>query len=151
MSRDFWTFFGLKDSTWTLNERQKRFHEIFQFHGDIRSQSAKIGCPRGPRTPIFSSDTEMFLFLNYCYWMCVNTYKCFFLTDCSFKICEKPSKFSKCLRSHWLRWPRWHGVCIVVDYADTRFSRISLQKLKKLRKCFRLFQKMVKNRMALSL
>ena len=69
-----------------------------------------------------------------------------FLLDCSFKICEKTSKFSKsvcvvngghaifenikldlltilarCLHSRWLRW---HRVGVVVDYAWTHVSHI---------------------------
>ena len=50
------------------------------------------------------------MFLNYCYWICKHT-QVFFLPDCSYKICEKPTKSAIC-------------VCvvdnfgIVNDYAD---------------------------------
>ena len=53
--------------------RQKRFSKIFCFPGDIRLQSAKIGCQRSQQLrghPIFSLDTGIFIFLMFCYWMC---------------------------------------------------------------------------------
>ena len=34
-------------------------------------------------------DTDIFIFLNYCYWVCKNPF--------SFKICEKPSKYPRSL------------------------------------------------------
>ena len=79
----------------------------------------------------FSFDTDVFIFLNYCYWVCKYTQENLFSPDCSFKICEKPSKFSKsvclvlsvsaylltkCLHSSWLRW---HSLRVVVDHANT--------------------------------
>ena len=39
-------FFGLKDSAWARMNSQKRFREIFRFHGDFQSRSSKIGCLR---------------------------------------------------------------------------------------------------------
>ena len=47
----------------------------------------------------------VFKFFNYSYRMCKDT-QIHFLPDCSFKICEKPSKFSKSVR-------------LVIDYANT--------------------------------
>ena len=45
-----------------------------RFREDIRSQSSKIACLRsrwrhGHAT--FSSDTVVFILINYCYWMCI--------------------------------------------------------------------------------
>ena len=83
--------------------RQKWSHKLYIFHKDIQLQSSKI--PRLPgcwlrRQAIFSLDKEVFMFLNYCYWVCKHTHVPF-LPDYSFKICEKPSKvFQKCPRSH---------------------------------------------------
>ena len=74
-------------------KRLKGFTNFFVF--------AKIFRIRGH--PNFSLDMAVFKFLNYCYWMCsVNTPKYLFLPDCSFNICEKPSKFSK-------------SVCVFID------------------------------------
>ena len=42
----------------------------------------------------FSLDSDDFIFLNYCYWVRKHT-QVPFSPDCSFKICVKPSKFSK--------------------------------------------------------
>ena len=53
--------------------RRKRFCELFRFREDIRSQSSKITCPRSQRLrrhSNFSLDTNIFIFLNYCYWVC---------------------------------------------------------------------------------
>ena len=73
VSRDLWSFFCLKDSTLAPYER---FCEFFRFHENIRSQSSKIACLRsywlrGHAT--FSLDREVFIFLNYCYWVCLRS------------------------------------------------------------------------------
>ena len=78
-SRDFWHIFLL------------RF-----YMGLIWSQSSKIPCPRNQQLQghsIFSLGLS-----NNCYWVCL--YRMFkhtqvpFLPECSFKICERPSKFA---------------------------------------------------------
>ena len=74
VSRDFRLFFLLKKiQPGHHMNRQKRLWEIFRFQGDIRLQSSKIRCPHTRWLcghPIFSLDMEIFIFLNYCYWMC---------------------------------------------------------------------------------
>ena len=64
--------------------------------GLIWSQSSKIPCPRNQQLQghsIFSLGLS-----NNCYWVCL--YRMFkhtqvpFLPECSFKICERPSKFA---------------------------------------------------------
>ena len=63
------------------------------------------------RHATFSLAREVFIFLNYCYWVYKHT-QVSFLSDCSFKICEKPLRFfRKCPRSHC-------RVRVVNDYAD---------------------------------
>ena len=76
--------FLLKYSTW-----RKRFHKLFHFCKDIPSQSSKISCPRSQRLRGHSNFHIFKLLLFF-----VNTPKYLFSHDCSFKICEKPSKFS---------------------------------------------------------
>ena len=78
---------------WKIRPRQKQFRELFRFREYIQSQSSIIH-------PNCSSDTAVFKFLNYCYWMSKHTQIPFF-PDCS-KICEKSSTFSKI-------------VCVVID------------------------------------
>ena len=79
----------------------------------IRYSIAKfeMACPRTVRSQrlavIFSLDTEIFIFLNYCYSVFKHT-QVLFSPDCSFKICEKPSKFFKKVR-----------IVLSVDHADT--------------------------------
>ena len=85
-------FFCLKDNKIRHGphmNRQKRYCDLLRFCEDIRWQKLKIECPHN-----FSSGTDVF---NYCYWITHQS---------SFKICEKPSKFSK-------------SVCVVKDYANT--------------------------------
>ena len=77
--------------------RRKRFYELFRFREDIRSQSSKITCLRSLwlcacGQAHFTLDMDVFILLNYCYWVCIHTHVPF-LPDCTFKICEKPSKF----------------------------------------------------------
>ena len=84
-------FFCLKDNKIRHGphmNRQKRYRDLLRFCEDIRWQNLKIECPHN-----FSSGTDVF---NYCYWITHQS---------SFKICEKPSKFSK-------------SVCVVKDYAN---------------------------------
>ena len=109
VSRDFWPFFTQKFWPKPHMNRLKRFRKLFSFRKDIwsqRSKISKIRCPCSQQLheqQNFSLDMAVFKFLNYCYWMCsVNTPKYLFLPDCSFNICEKPSKFSK-------------SVCVFID------------------------------------
>ena len=70
MSRDFRSFFAYKIRHEAHVNRQKRFCEFSCFHEDVRLQSSKIACPRSHLLrgqAIFSFDTDIFLFLNYCY------------------------------------------------------------------------------------
>ena len=74
------------------------FRNFVHFCEDIRSHSLKIVCPRSQQLrehANFSSDTEIFIFLNYCYYRCVYKPKYLFSPVCSFEICEKPLEFSK--------------------------------------------------------
>ena len=78
------------------------FRKLFHFCEDNRSQSSKIACLHSHwlrRHTTFSFDTEDFIFLNYCYWVCKphpNTFFCLIVTF-------NPSKFfQKCPRSRWL-------------------------------------------------
>ena len=123
------------------------FANIFVF-SKILTQSSKIACPRSHAN--FSLDTEVFIFLNCCYWVCKHIYVIVPLK--SVRRLQSFLKVSKrswsCLRSCWLRrhrvqhdvrvvvdlrshrvgrccWLRWHHVSVVNDYAVTRFSRIS--------------------------
>ena len=81
--------------------RQKRFRELFRFLKIFDRKDRKSGVRV---VNDYSLDTDVFKFFNYI--GCVNTPKYLFLPDCSFKICEKPSKFSR-------------SVTVVVDYGDT--------------------------------
>ena len=61
--------------------RRKQFRELFHFRKDFWSQNSKIACPRskglhGHVKNIF--DTDVFIFLNYCYWVCKHTQVPFF-------------------------------------------------------------------------
>ena len=71
---DLLAFFCLTDSTYRPHiNRQKGFRELFHFCEDIRSQNSEIRFQRSQRLfghPNFSSDTAVFKFSNYCYWMC---------------------------------------------------------------------------------
>ena len=93
----FLTIFGLKDSTWAPSEQTKRFCKLFRFRKDIRSKNVwKLSVfvvIDYADTPFFL-DMKVFIFLNYCYWVCKHTLIIFF-PDCSFKSCENPSKFSE--------------------------------------------------------
>ena len=119
VSQDFRPFFSLKDSTWAPYEQATTvFCKLFRFREDIRLQSLKIVFLRSQQRgghANFSLDTDIFIYLNYCYCV-LNTPKYLFSPDCSFKICEKPSTFSDsvCVVVSSL-------VCVrvVVDYADT--------------------------------
>ena len=93
----------------------KQCRKLISFRKDFQAKSSKITCPhscwRHGHT-IFSLDKKVFIFLNYCYWVYKHT-QVHFLPDCSFKICEKPTKFSrKCPRSYC-------HVRVVNGYADT--------------------------------
>ena len=89
-------------------KRQKRWCKIFRFRKAIKLQSLKIMCPSS--RSIFSLDEEVFMFLNYCYWVCKHTQVLNQLGPYySLKICEK--SFQKCSRSHCC-------VCIVNNYTD---------------------------------
>ena len=60
---------------------------------------AKIFDRKVRKSANFSLDTEVYNFFNYCYWMYKHTQISYIvLPDCSFKICEKPSQFSKRVR-----------------------------------------------------
>ena len=78
-------------------KRQKWFRKLFRFLEDIRSQSLKMASLRSQglyEQTNFSLDTDIFIFLNIAFG-CINTPKYLFSPDCSFKIFEKPSKFSQ--------------------------------------------------------
>ena len=92
MSQDFSQFFWLKRFDLT---GKNGFANIFVFAkiSDRKDRKSSVTT----RTQKFSVDTAVFKLLNYCNWMCKHT-QIFFLPDCSFKICEKPSKFSKSVR-----------------------------------------------------
>ena len=73
--------------------RQKRFHELFHFHVFTKFKN--------PDIQIFLTvDTAVLDFLIIAIG-CANTPKYILLPDCSFKICEKPSKFSKSVCVVW--------------------------------------------------
>ena len=72
MSWDVCAFFAWKIWPWHMYKR-KRFCALFRFREDIRSQSSN-----------FSVDTDKPKYL--------------FLPDCSFKICENPSKIFESVR-----------------------------------------------------
>ena len=94
-------FICLKDSTWAPYEQAKTVSRTFRFREDIRSQSSKNRCQRSQGLrghPNFSLDMAVFKFFQIIAIGCVNIPKYIFLPDCSFKIFEKPSKFSKSVR-----------------------------------------------------
>ena len=96
VSRDFRPFFGLKDLTWAPYEQAKTVLRNFWFRGDIWSQTSKIGCPHSQRLgrhPICYLDTDIFIF--FIIDIAMKYIQILFLPDCSFKICEKPSKFTR--------------------------------------------------------
>ena len=148
MSRDFRPLFFPK---WTGN---KGFANFFVF-AKIQSQSSKIACPRSQRLCVhtnFSLDTDVLIFLNYCYWMYKHTHchpSTFFHLIVTLKSVRSLQSFPKvsawscpCPGSRWLRqhpvriandyfsmYPhsqqrQQHGVSAVNDYADTQFSKI---------------------------
>ena len=98
----FSTIFLLKDSIWVPYEQAKTVSQTFSFsrrYVGIRSQSSKITFLHNQRLLRhlnFSLDTKVFIFINYCYWVCKNTQEPFF--TCSLKICEKSSKISASVR-----------------------------------------------------
>ena len=117
--------------------RQKRFCELFCFREDFLSQNSKIVCPHSQQLPVL--ETQFLGFFHIFKWLLlvVLTHpEYFFLLDCSFKICEKPSMCSKnvhvvivvsvlsmpmlipCLcgqRQHG-QWLCWHCVSVVNNY-----------------------------------
>ena len=77
-------------------KRRQRFREPF-VREDIRTKNSKAACPRSQRLSRhanFSLDTDVFIFLSYCYWVCKHT-QVPFSPVYSFYICEKPLKFSE--------------------------------------------------------
>ena len=119
--------------------RQKRFHKLFAFTKFKNCVSWH---------PNFSLDTNVFIFLNYCFWVCKHTQEPF-SADCSFKICDYANTVSAwstitptlCLRSQCVSaksttTPTWcvncecskrlrgQGVSIVNHYLE-QFSKIS--------------------------
>ena len=96
--REIFYHFLLKRLSWPHMNGQKNFRELFRFRKNIRSQNSKIACP--------SRYGHLFLIFNYCCWVCLLTLKYIFPLDCSYKICVKPSEFSKSFR-------------VVNNYADT--------------------------------
>ena len=73
-------FFCLKDSTWAPYEhRQKQFCKLsFSQRSSIAKFENRESALSTPTRTIFL-DTEVFLFLNYCYWVCKHTQVLFFL------------------------------------------------------------------------
>ena len=114
MSRDFWPFLGLKrfdlDPKWIGKNGFTNFFVFAKiFDHKVRKSGVSI--------VNYYVDTQIFLqirlFSNFLIIAIgyVNTPKYRFLTDCSFKICEKPLKFSK-------------SVQLVID-VSAQFSKIS--------------------------
>ena len=109
-------FFCLKDST-------KRFREHFRFRKDIRLQSLKILSPCSQRQrrhaiffvkgkSFFIADTDVFICLKYCYWVCKHNQVPFFTWLFLYNLWEALKVCKKCPRS-------LVRVRVVVDYADT--------------------------------
>ena len=75
------TIFCLTDSSWALHEHEqatvKRFHDFFSnFHEDTYEINV---CQVYVRTREFSlMQPPIFIFLNYCYWVCEYTQVLFF-------------------------------------------------------------------------
>ena len=66
-------YFCLKYSIWASYEQGKtvsRRYSIAKFQNRVSLTTTP--------TPKFSLDTNGFIFLNYCYWVCKHTYKPFF-------------------------------------------------------------------------
>ena len=102
----FSIIFLWKYSTWAPHEQAKTVSQTFLF--SQRLQSKKIACQHCQwlrRHAIFSLGKGV-LYLYRIAIGYLNTPKYLFSPDCSFKICEKPSKFSK-------------SVSIVIDHAGT--------------------------------
>ena len=82
--------------------RQKRFSELFCFREDIYSMAnfeklhvSKINDCADNQIFLKKGAFSYFLIITVRF---VNTPQELFLTDCSFKICGKPSKFSESVR-----------------------------------------------------
>ena len=71
--------------------RRKRFHKFFSLREDIRLQNFKIACLRSQRLCGQANFSFRLLLLG----LYTKLTKVPFFHDYSFKICEKPSKFSK--------------------------------------------------------
>ena len=74
-------------------------HEPSRFCKDIQSQNSKITFQRSQRLRghgIFSLRVLKILIIAI-FWGFVNTTKYFFSYNCSFKMCEKTSKFAVCM------------------------------------------------------
>ena len=75
----------------TIKDNVTRDFLLIFLHKTL-SQSSKVASLCSQRLSghaIFSVDMDVFIFLNYCYWVCEHT-QVPFSPDCSFKICEKP-------------------------------------------------------------
>ena len=111
VSRDFQPIVLLKRFHLGPYEQAKTVWQTFSYCEDIQSQSSKIACPRSQRLlrPMnFSLDTNVLIFLNYCFWVCKHT-QVPFSPDSSFKICEKPSM-------------KFESVCVVLSEANIMFA-----------------------------
>ena len=118
VSWDFWPFFVVKKiwpghlgPKWT---GKNGFENFFYFHKDIRLQSLKIVCPHshslhGHAIFLYTEMFIIFKLLLHCI-ACGYAPKKLFLSDCSFKICQKPSKFS-------------YSVCVVLSNGPCQHSR----------------------------
>ena len=112
--------------------RRKRCHELFRFREDIRSESSKITCQRSQRLrhANFSIDTDIFIFLNYCYWVCKHTQVPLFTWLFLQNLWVALKNFRKCSRI-------LVSVCIVVNYIRGHtLSENIFAKMKKFAKPF---------------
>ena len=53
-------------------QRQTQFRKLFRYQEDIPLQSSKM-CVRVVNDTNFSLDWDIFIFFNYCYWVCKHT------------------------------------------------------------------------------
>ena len=89
-----------------MNRRKLFFANFLVFTNICKVR--KIESPRSPHLggqANFTSDRDIFIFLNYCYWVCKRT-KYLFSPDYSFKICAKFFESVHvallCLHNRWL-------------------------------------------------
>ena len=91
----------------------KNQQHLFSRRYSIRLQSSNIACSSSQQLrghANLSLDTDIYIFLNYCYWVCKHTQIPFFHLIV-------PLKSVRSLQSLLLL--RRHCVHVVVDYADT--------------------------------